>query len=275
MRLAVVLGSVAVVVTGCVGPHSTGALWAQQNLEQEGREFTLPDSVRASRAHDFEVQLVDEALAGERARIDGELRACPGPTRLLAVSAGDRVRDGLRVKLQQDPSRLTALGQVALADWRVRRAAATGNPQFCDAARAALASAPAPAQTTSVLNELPVATVSRSTGETAAPGQAPTAGQQLAEGQARIAAPGSSTLETVDAGVALSNYALGYVDAVQAPAPLPQYLAAVYGGYLSPDATATNTLSDQAAAEMVDQIAEQLPQWEPDALYAALRGGRP
>jgi hypothetical protein len=34
-------------------------------------------------------------------------------------------------------------------------------------------------------------------------------------------------------------------------------------------------MDPDSAAELVDQQASALPEWEPDALYAALRGGAP
>jgi hypothetical protein len=69
----------------------------------------------------------------------------------------------------------------------------------------------------------------------------------------------------------VSNYALGYLDTVQAPSPLPQYLAAVYGGSLQ--ALPYAPLDAETAQTAVDRAAPAYPQWEPDALYAALRGG--
>src|SRR5215831_2765859 len=68
----------------------------------------------------------------------------------------------------------------------------------------------------------------------------------------------------------LSGYALGSVDSVSAAAPLPQYLALVYGGFLQTQAA----LDTETAADLVDRQAPAYPEWEPDALYAALRGAQ-
>ena len=73
------------------------------------------------------------------------------------------------------------------------------------------------------------------------------------------------------ASVALSNYALGYVDTVQAMAPLPQYLAATYGGGLVlGTATGPALIAAETPESLVDRFAPAYPEWEPDALYAAL-----
>ena len=73
-----------------------------------------------------------------------------------------------------------------------------------------------------------------------------------------------------DPQTALSAYVLGYVDAVRAPPPLPQYLAAVYGGTLE---ASSPMLDAETAQAEVDQSAPAHAEWEPDALYAALAGG--
>ena len=74
--------------------------------------------------------------------------------------------------------------------------------------------------------------------------------------------------ETWPASVALSTYALGYVDTVQAMAPLPQYLAAVYGGGLVlGTATAPALNGAETPESLVDRFAPAYPDWEPDALY--------
>jgi hypothetical protein len=72
---------------------------------------------------------------------------------------------------------------------------------------------------------------------------------------------------------ALSNYALGYVETLQAAAPLPQYLALVYGGSVV-DSGDSAGMDSESAAMLVDEQAGAYPEWEPDALYAALTGGR-
>jgi hypothetical protein len=242
---------------GCAGPHSTGALWAQQNLEQEGALFRLSDEQRADGARAYEIGLADESLKSERARLADELQVCPGPSQPLSVSMGDRVRDTIRLRVLGDPSRGAMVAQLALADWRLRRARATGNSQFCDSAQATLAGDPSqtqpPAGETLVLSSLPMATVSRGQHQTATP---------LASAE--------------PASVVLSQYALGYVDAVRAAAPLPQYLALVYGGYVLDVRLASSTVaSDESAVDLVDRYASAYPEWEPDALYAALRSVPP
>jgi hypothetical protein len=86
-------------------------------------------------------------------------------------------------------------------------------------------------------------------------------------------------VDSAHAGLALSRYALGYADAVRAPAPLPQYLAAVYGGVLvNVDAPpALNVWVPSLAGDtrtpegLVDLLAQVYPRWEPDAVYVALR----
>jgi hypothetical protein len=249
MRLSVALGCLLVV--GCAGPHSTGALWAQQNLEQETAVYRLTDAQRADQAHAFELGLAGELLAAERARVESSLQACPGSERQpLGVSVGDRPRDSVRIRAQDDPTRLASLAQVALADWRVRRGRATGDGRFCDAARQVLAGAGvSPEVESDFLTGLGNATVTRDS----------------VQGVVADAA--------WPASVALSSYALGYVDTVQAMAPLPQYLAAVYGGELVGDATAP-ALNGATPESLVDRFAPAYPAWEPDALYAALVAGQ-
>jgi hypothetical protein len=246
MRLSVALGCLLLV--GCAGPHSTGALWAQQNLEQEAAMYRLSDAQRADRAQAFEHSLADETLAVERARIEAGLQDCPGPDtdrQPLVVSIGDRSRDTARIQAQDDPARLSSIAQVALADWSLRRARATGEAHFCDDARQALAGTLGLAAASDVLTEAGMAIVTRD------PSRAVAAAEPL------------------PANVLLSNYALGYIDTVQAMAPLPQYLAAVYGGVLL--AAGTPPMSNSATPEsLVDRFAPAYPEWEPDALYAAL-----
>jgi hypothetical protein len=70
--------------------------------------------------------------------------------------------------------------------------------------------------------------------------------------------------------VALSLYATRSVDSVRAAAPLPQYLAAVYGGRLVLAGAAMPDLGGQSPEAVVDELALTHPEWEPDALYAAL-----
>src|SRR5438552_3587872 len=80
MRLSLGLACLLVMV-GCVGPHSTGALWAQQNLENELVSGRQTDADRAARMHAYELTLADEALAAERARLGPAVQDCPGATR--------------------------------------------------------------------------------------------------------------------------------------------------------------------------------------------------
>ena len=68
---------------------------------------------------------------------------------------------------------------------------------------------------------------------------------------------------------------------MRARAPLPQYLAAVYGGVLidvdNPPALNIHVAGPDEQAgtpeAAVDLLAPAYPQWEPDAIYAALRPG--
>jgi hypothetical protein len=238
------LASVASVA--CAGPHSTGALWAQQNLDQERAMFQLSDAQRAGIAQAFEFNLADEALQSERQRITTELQNCPGPRQAFATSPGDTVRDAVRVRAESDPERLGQVARLAQADWYTRRAAATGNPRFCDQAQMALGGQLTWSGPSDLLDNLPPATVSRDPRD-------PTP-------------PLTSDLPLVT----LIQYALGYLDSVQAAAPLPQYLAVAYGGLVSSPAV----LDEEAAANLVDQQAPAYADWEPDALYAALRGAQ-
>jgi hypothetical protein len=249
MRLLVALS--CLLLAGCTGPHSTGALWARQNLEQETAMFRLSDAQRADRSRAFELGLVDETLAAERARIEAGLQTCPGNLQPLAVSIGDRPRDSVRIRVHDDSARMTGLAQIALADWRLRRALQTGDARFCDDARQALAGGVSTAGATDFLTELGTATVTR---------------DQLHGVVADAAWPAS---------VALSNYVLGYVDTVQAMAPLPQYLAAVYGGGLVMGTSAAPKLNGATPESLVDQFAPVYAEWEPDALYAAFVAGAP
>jgi len=68
MRLLVLISCLLLLV-GCAGPHSTGALWAQQNLEQELVIGRQTDAERVARIHAYELTLADESLAAH-----GELR---------------------------------------------------------------------------------------------------------------------------------------------------------------------------------------------------------
>jgi hypothetical protein len=257
MRLNVVFGAVsaALLTTGvaCAGPHSSGALWSSQYFEQERAYFGQTDDEHRAQAQKFELGLADESLAAENTRLDAELQICPGPRTALTASSSDALRDGIRVHAQADPERLGQLSRIALADWYLRRARASGNTRFCDLARAARSQPPATQGATDWLATLPAATVSHD------------------QRQLSVRAP----LGTDTAAGTLSSYVLGSVDTVHASAPLPQYLALVYGGFLSSEADAPPPVDAETAATLVDRQAPAYPNWEPDALYAALRGGLP
>jgi hypothetical protein len=240
------VAAACLLLTGCVGPHASGGLWALRGLEQELVLSRLTNDQRIARARAVEFALADEAETAEWARIDAALLNCPGNARQpLAVSPGDRVRDAVRLRVQDDQTRLAAVAQVALADWRVRRARATGESRFCDAARAALAGGISSSPRGSVIDELGIATVSR-------------------DGQR-----GARTEDNTPVATSVSNYAMGVVDTVTGPSPLPQYLALVYGGEIE---GRTVSAPSARAVELVDELAPAYPEWEPDALYAALSG---
>ncbi len=246
MRLALALA--CLLLAGCAGPHSTGALWAQENLELELATGRLTDAERADRAHAYELVLADESLAAERARIDVGLQDCPGPARQpLELSVGDRIRDSIRLRVGDDPPRQAAVAQLALADWRLRRGRATADTRFCTEAGRALSGT--------------------SSGD-------PSVGDLLAApGAATVTRDARQTGAMVDAApvmLTLSNYALGYADAVRAPTPLAQYLAAVYGGSVV-DRSRPPALDGQTPEALVDRLAPTHPEWEPDAIYEALR----
>ena len=246
--------SIGLLVCGaCAGPHSTGALWSQQYVEQERGYFALNDGQHRTQAQRFELGLADESLAAENKRLDAALRICPGPRQPLTASSSDALRDGIRIRAQADPERLGQVAQVALADWYLRRASATGDARFCDRARQVRSQTEPQQPTADLLTNLPAVTVSRD--------------YRLLSDLAR---PSSDATQ-----VTLSSYALGSIDAVQAAAPLPQYLALVYGGYLLTPADSPPPMDAETAAALVDQHAPAYPNWEPDALYTALRGGQP
>jgi hypothetical protein len=272
MRLWIALGGLLCV--GCVGPHSSGALWAQQNLEQEMVQFRLTDAQRAQHAQATDLAVADDALAAERSRLTAALQACPtAELQPLAVSPGDRVRDGIRIQIGGDAVRSSGVAQLALADWRVRRANASGDEQWCGQARVALSRAsgtpgealgresgtPGEVSTSTVLERLGSATVARATSEAAT-------AASLAPVPRAIVQPTSDDQPLA----ALSLYAMGFADRVTAASPLPQYLAAVYGGSIS-NPTGMPDLAGRPPEQLVDELAPAFPQWEPDALYEALR----
>jgi hypothetical protein len=247
-RLFVVL---LLVTTGCAGPHSTGALWSLQNVQQEIAFYAVGDAQRKARAQSFELSLADQTLASERDRIQAVMQTCPGPRQAFGASPADQARDAARIRAQADQARLMQLAQLALADWYIRRAAATGDPQYCEVAQNALNGRPPAtnAADQTLLAQVPTATVTRD------PRQTP------------------PDLTNQPALVSMSSYALGAVDTLTAAAPLPQYLALAYGGSLQPPQDPA--LDQESAAAAVDGAAPAFPEWEPDALYAALRGGQP
>ncbi len=247
MRLLVSVSCVLVMV-GCVGPHATGALWAQQNLDQELVIGRQTEAELLAKLHAYELALADESLASERARLSSALQDCPGAARqTMQLSPGDRLRDSIRLRSGDDAQRQAAVAQVALADWRLRRAQATGDAHFCDEARQALSgSVSVESISVDVLSGLGSATVTRD------PRHPDIVADQT----------------TPD--LTLSNYALGYADTVRARAPLPHYLAAVYGGVLLAIDTQPS-LNGQTPEALVDSLAPAYPHWEPDALYAALQ----
>ena len=246
-RLFVVL---LLVTTGCAGPHSNGALWSLQNVQQEIAVYAVGDAQRQAQAQAFEGSLADQTLASERQRLESVMQTCPGQRQPFQVSVADAVRDAARVQMQSDPARLAQLAQLSLADWYVRRASATGDPDFSEAAQKSLdGSPPAAKADESLLAHVPAATVTRD------PRQTPPA------------------LTNQPPLVDLSSYALGAVDSLTAAAPLPQYLALAYGGSLQPPQDPA--FDQDSAAAAVDRAAPAFSEWEPDALYAALRGGQP
>jgi hypothetical protein len=226
MRRWMLVGTLLVLV-GCVGPHSTGALWALQNAQEDGPIFAMSDAARAAQAHAVELSLADAELAKERARVQVCRSDEPQPP---AVSVGDKVRDGIRVRIGDDPARLAQVAEIALADWYGRRG-------MCDVALAALNGTLPAAQRDPTLDALGTTTVSR----------------------------GAAKPFQGEVSVALGLYAAGAIDAVTARGPLPHYLAAVYGGSEQTSAGREN------AAAVVDRVAPAYPEWEPDALFAALR----
>jgi hypothetical protein len=246
MRLVVCLALLASGVA-CAGPDSTGALWSQQYLEREKAYFAVSDVQHRALAQMFELGLADDGLAAEAQRIDAALRDCPGSRHALAVSPDDARRDSIRVRAEGDSPRLAQVARLALADWYVRRASATSDQSFCQRAQAARAGALPSPPAADLLEQLPTATVTRD------PRQTPPT-------------PNSDPTTAL-----LARYVLGSIDAITAATPLPHYLATVYGGYL---VTAAAPIDAESAAVRVDAQAVAYPDWEPDALYAALSGGQ-
>src|SRR5438093_8868971 len=142
----VVLGAVWLLLTGCAAPLSDGGVWSRQGLQQELAISRLSEQQRAATAHEFELQVADAALDAEQARLQAALQQCPAPRPLrpLDVSPADRLRDTIRVRIGDDNARRQRVAQQALADWRLRVAAAQGAPEWCQRARAALTDPPGP-----------------------------------------------------------------------------------------------------------------------------------
>ena len=273
MRLSLAL--CGLLLAGCAGPHSTGALWAQQNLEREAALFRSTETQRAAQAQEFELTLADEALSAERLRVEEGLQDCPGERRPFALSADDKVRDTIRLRARGDSARLTAVAQVALADWYLRRGSSSGDAGLCDRARSALTSSAAAAPQGDARAGLGDDAHSAAT---AAPSSSRPNDLFAGLGEATVARNGPRPSTLVSGGdaplVTLSLYATQVVDGVRAAAPLPQYLAAVYGGQLTDAATPPNLRGQTAEIieTMVDELASTYPEWEPDALYAAFGG---
>jgi hypothetical protein len=244
MRLALAIA--CVLLTGCAAPPSDGGLWARTGLQQELVIGRMSDNQRAAAAHEFELRLVDDALTQEARRLEQAAQACPSSERSpLGVSQSDRVRDSMRVRIRDDPERARRVASQALADWYLRRARATGMLELCQRARDALAGS-LPAIADDRLQQLGQATVSRNA---AYPGEI---------------TPGDNPSQ------ALVMYALGWSDTVHGATPLPEYLAAVYGGSVTTDTQLPSSSSARSPEELVDELAPAYPAWEPDAILQAL-----
>lgn len=259
MRFLIALGGL--LCAGCVGPHSTGALWAQQNIQREIELSRVSDATRAQQAQAYQQASAERLLATERARVTDLVSACPGSARVpIGISPGDRSRDALRVLAYGDARLEAMLTQLAQADWFARRGQSSGDAAQCDRARQALNGAASASDPTAsaaahaVLDALGKATVARD----------PTA-QPVPESPRVRTIGDPAELPTTT----ISAYALNFSDTVTAPSPLPQYLAAVYGGALVGSAPQPN-LRGRTPESVVDEIAPAIPDWEPDALYAAL-----
>jgi hypothetical protein len=241
MRRLGILASAWLVLAGCAAPQSDGGLWARQGLQQELALSRISESRRAAQAHAYELTLADEQIAAQGQRLQQELRDCPGANRVpLQVSPAASIRDALRLRVGEDEPRRAVLAQQALIDWYLRRARATGNADLCDKARTTQPTATPFAQTPFGAEAATVVRTSLGDRPRYAENQPP--------------------------DVLLALYVLGWADGVQAPAPLPHYLAAVYGGTVQPPPAFQGSAEDE-----VDRIAPELPQWEPDALWSWLK----
>jgi hypothetical protein len=205
------------------------------------------------------------------------------------ASPGNQARDAARLKAgsAQTPSLRDWAGRLAQADWYLRRGAATGDPAFCQHARQALATQSPPQPPAPSSPEPP----GQSPPKPPPPDQsdqsqpdAPAADlvalvQALPAGEVD-SGPDFASGEVIDGSAdpyqALAMYRLGLVDGVRGPAPLVAHLAAVYGGSLHLPSGRLNLDLDLPPEQIVDAVAPALAaDWEPDALYAALRAARP
>jgi hypothetical protein len=232
----------------CAGPRTSGALWALDEAHlEEDLIYRQTEQQRAAIARSFQLQVADEALASEAARLRGLLRDCPGQRRPLELSSGNRVRDAIRVR--GDGDRRLSARQLGVADWFARRAAATGSAALCERARQALDGQP------SATPRSDLATL--------------VSGLPTAEVDAEPQAAGAEVVDgSVDPVLAVAEYATGVVDRVRGPAPLVAYLGAVYGGTVSLPGARLST--DIAPEEIVDALVAASADWEPDGLYSAL-----
>ncbi len=132
----VVLGAVWLLLTGCAAPLSDGGVWSRQGLQQELAISRMSEQQRAATAHDFELQVADDALNTEQARIQEAIQQCSGEQR----PSQDYVRASIMIRIGDDTTRLKRVAQQALADGLLRRAATTGSREYCALARDALVS---------------------------------------------------------------------------------------------------------------------------------------
>jgi hypothetical protein len=259
------------VASACAPAGTSGGLWALDEAELERDVFRQSDAERLNAAVAHELAVVDAILAAETARLGAALADCPTPGRpALGVSAGDRARDQARAKA--DAPRRQRLASLALADWWLRRAATAGDASLCQLAGSLLANQAADARG----------------GRAATPPDSETASlwQRVRSlppmlAQRQDAAPrlvvidlSADDVQTPAAWTAaIADYTLAQVDGVRAPAPLPAYLVAVYGGTLVVDGVAShaNVEAGPELQRLVDRLAPSLPDWEPDALLASLQ----
>ncbi len=396
-RLGSCLALLAVALVSCAPAGAAGPeLWAGRVITLEDEGYRLSDEQRADRAWQNEVAVMNGWLAAGATILGQEVAACPAAALAGQPARGARERDGVRARVQADAARtgvahaamrgklLLVAQQQALADWFLRRAAATGDVRHCQAARAAgqladlprgdgmpvlddvappIPGAPRVALRRYSIEAMPLVLARRvgaasltlvdvGSGNPAASvgsdadaavassvdlvalgrddfvdaynlyDRAPVAiAALLADPDRALASvvvadaepPGTlaATLAPLARPVAASDslqllgwYATGAVDGVLAQAPLPQYLAAQYGGSIVWDAAddgpsaplaaaslvvttsadaalrqrliavaraGTQLLRSSAPEDLVDAVASDFPQWEPDAVLAAVR----